>query len=67
MDIAREAISRLEHFLFVELGLQSSLSEVGIGRERLADMARKACRYGDIQGFMTLTAEDVERIYEMSL
>lgn len=67
MDIAREAIARLEHFLFVELGLQSSLGEVGIGRERLADMARKACRYGDIQGFMTLTAEDVERIYEMSL
>lgn len=67
MDIAREAISRLEHFLFDELGLQRTLTEVGISREKLAEMAHKACRYGDIRGFMTLTPADVERIYEMSL
>ena len=67
MAIAEEAIRRLEHFLFEELGLQRTLTEVGIGREKLAEMARKACRYGDIRGFVTLTPEDVERIYEMSL
>ena len=67
MDIAREAICRLENFLFEELGLQRTLTEVGIGREKLAEMARKACRYGDIRGFMTLTPADVECIYEMSL
>ena len=67
MDIAREAICRLENLLFEELGLQRTLTEVGIGREKLAEMARKACRYGDIRGFMTLTPADVECIYEMSL
>lgn len=67
MDIARESIKRLEEFLFGTLGLKSTLREVGIGREHFESMARKACRYGDIRGFKTLTPADVERIYEMCL
>lgn len=67
MDIARESIKRLEEFFFRTLGLKSTLREVGIGREHFATMARKACRYGDIRGFKTLTPADVERIYEMCL
>ncbi|MBR2368252.1 MAG: iron-containing alcohol dehydrogenase [Alistipes sp.] len=67
MDIAHEAIARLERLLFEELGLQRRLSDVGIDDTHFAEMARKACRYGDIKGFVTLTPEDVERIYRMSL
>ncbi len=67
MDIAREAIRRLEHFLFDELGLVRTLTNAGVGSDRLAEMARKACRYGDIRGFMTLTPKDVEEIYRRSL
>ena len=67
MDIARESIKRLEEFFFGTLGLKSTLREVGIGREHFESMARKACRYGDIRGFKTLTPADVERIYEMCL
>ena len=67
MDIARESIKRLSEFFFSTLGLKSSLSQLGIGREHFESMARKACRYGDIRGFKTLTPADVERIYEMCL
>ena len=67
MTIARESIKRLSDFFFKTLGLKSSFTEVGIKREDFASMARKACRYGDIKGFKTLTPEDVERIYEMCL
>lgn len=65
MEIAEESIKRLEHLFFEELGLQRTFTEVGIKREDFALMARKACRYGDIKGFKTLTPEDVEHIFEM--
>ena len=67
MAIARESIKRLADFFFNTLGLQSNFTDVGIKREDFASMARKACRYGDIKGFKTLTPEDVERIYQMCL
>jgi alcohol dehydrogenase YqhD (iron-dependent ADH family) len=67
MAIAKESIKRLSTLLFDTLGLQRSFTEVGIKREDFATMARKACRYGDIRGFKTLTPEDVVRIYEMCL
>ena len=67
MAIARDSIKRLSDFFFNTIGLKSTFTEVGIKREDFASMARKACRYGDIKGFKTLTPEDVERIYEMCL
>ena len=67
MAIAKESIKRLEHLLFTQLDLQRTFTEIGIKREDFSMMARKACRYGDIRGFKTLTPEDVERIYEMCL
>jgi len=67
MAIARESIKRLSDFFFKTLGLKSTFTEVGIKREAFKSMAQKACRYGDIRGFKTLTPEDVERIYEMCL
>ena len=67
MAIARESIKCLADFFFNTLGLQSNFTDVGIKREDFASMACKACRYGDIKGFKTLTPEDVERIYQMCL
>ena len=67
MAIAREAIKRLSDFFFNTLGLQSTFTEVGIKREDFALMAKKACRYGDIKGFKTLTERDVVNIFEMCI
>ena len=65
MAIARESIRRTEEFLFDTLGLERTFGAVGIKREDYTMMAQKACRYGDIKGFKTLTPEDVVRIFEM--
>ena len=67
MSIAREGIKRLYDFFFTTLGLKNNLSEIGIGRENFAIMAKKACGKGILKGFRNLTPEDVEKIYEMCL
>lgn len=67
MAIARESIRCTEEFLFEQLGLQRTFTDVGIKREDFALMAQKACRYGAIKGFKTLTPKDVEAIFEMCL
>ena len=67
MEIAKRSIKLTEDFLFEKLGLQRTFTEVGIKREDFAMMAKKACRYGDIKGFKTLTPADVEAIFEMCL
>ena len=67
MEIAKRSIKLTEEFLFEKLGLQRTFTEVGIKREDFAMMAKKACRYGDIKGFKTLTPSDVEAIFEMCL
>ena len=67
MEIAKLSIKLTEEFLFEKLGLQRTFTEVGIKREDFAMMAKKACRYGDIKGFKTLTPSDVEAIFEMCL
>ena len=67
MEIAKLSIKLTEEFLFEKLGLQRTFTEVGIKREDFAMMAKKACRYGDIKGFKTLTPADVEAIFEMCL
>ncbi|MBO5855689.1 MAG: iron-containing alcohol dehydrogenase [Alistipes sp.] len=67
MEIAKCSIKLTEEFLYEKLGLQRTFTEVGIKREDFAMMAKKACRYGDIKGFKTLTPADVEAIFEMCL
>ena len=67
MEVANRSIKLTEEFLFEKLGLQRTFTEVGIKREDFAMMAKKACRYGDIKGFKTLTPADVEAIFEMCL
>lgn len=67
MEIAKEGIRRLSDWFFKDLNLQSTFTEVGIKAEDFAMMAAKACRDGDITGFRTLNAKDVENIYQMCL
>ena len=67
MVIAKESIRLTAEFFFETLGLQRTFTEVGIKREDFELMAAKACRYGDIKGFKTLTKDDVVRIFEMCL
>ncbi len=64
---AKQAIVRLSKFLFKELGLQSTLTEIGIDDTNFKVMAKKACHNDVLQGFKPLTAEDVENIFKMCL
>ena len=65
MKIAKEGIQRLYDFFFKTLGLQSTLTELGINDEHFASMAYKACNGKVLKGFKTLTQDDVIKIYEM--
>lgn len=69
MAIANEAIEKVENFLFKDLGLKSTLTEVGIDDKHFALMAKKACDGvgGVIPGLIPLKPEDVEAIYRMCL
>ena len=67
MAIAKESIRLTSEFLFDKLGLQRTFTEVGIKQEDFELMAKKACRYGDIKGFKTLTVDDVINIFKMCL
>ena len=67
MDIAHEGIRRLSDFLFNTIGLQSTLSALGINADNFAVMARKACGGKVLKGFKHLEAKDIEKIFEMCL
>ncbi|MCD8207930.1 MAG: iron-containing alcohol dehydrogenase [Bacteroidales bacterium] len=67
MDIARKAIELTKKFLYETLGLESSLSALGIGRENFTIMARKACGNSVLHGFKALSQGDIERIFEACL
>lgn len=64
---AKAAIEALKNFLYNDLGLQSTLTEVGIDGQRLSEMAHRACKGKTINGYRILTPADVEEIYKMCL
>lgn len=66
-EIAKKAIAELSSFLFGTLGLDDTLTAIGIGREHFKEMAKKAVGGGTIKGFKPLTCKDVEKIFEMCL
>ncbi len=66
MDGANAAIDALSDF-FHTLGLQSTLTELGIDDSNFSVMAQKACGGGTLQGFKTLTPKDVKAIFRMCL
>ena len=65
---AEEGIRRTESF-FREIGLPSTLSEVGIGREHFREMAEKAVEVSGIatRSYYHLDAEDIVKIFESCL
>lgn len=67
MDIAKEAIRRLEKFLFADLGIADTFTKIGIEEKEFPAMAIKACKGSRVEGFTTLHPQDVEQIYQMCL
>lgn len=67
VEVAKKSIEMLKDFLFNQLGLNKTLSEINIDESKFTEMARKACRGGTINGFKTLNQADVENIYKMCL
>lgn len=65
---AEEGIRRTESF-FRKIGLPSTLSEVGIGREHFQEMAEKAVEVSGIaaRSYFHLGAEDIVKIFESCL
>lgn len=67
MSVAKQAIKCLEKFFYETLGLRSHLRELGIDDSKFKFMAEKATGGKFINGWKKLSAEDVEKIYKMSL
>lgn len=68
MSAAKETIERVKQFFFGDLGLKSSLSELGIDDTHFKDMARKARTIGSTQyGYRPLEEHDIEAILRMCL
>lgn len=67
MEGAKKAISSLSEFLFDTLGLQRTLTEIGIDETHFKAMAKNACGGDVMHGYKSLTPEDVENIYRMCL
>lgn len=65
--VAKLAIEKTSDFLFNTLGLQKTLSEIGIDDSKFDLMANKACNGSSIKGFKELKPDDVKNIYKMSL
>lgn len=67
MQDAKAAIKAVSDFCFGTLKLEPNLSSLNIDSTHFKDMAQHACMGGAITGLRNLTAEDVEKIYEMCL
>lgn len=66
-QVALKGIEKMSEF-FSSMGAPKQLSDIGItSSEKFCDMAKAACRFGNIGGIMSLAAEDVKSIYEMSM
>ncbi len=63
---AREGIFRVEAF-YKEIGLPIRLKEIGIGDDRLEEMASKVMEKGPIGQFMKLKKDDIMEIYKLAL
>lgn len=66
IEIAKKAIQKTKDF-FINLGLPTKLSEVGIDQTYFDEMAKKAVSLNLADAFIPLTAEDVKNILIMAL
>ncbi|QNM14812.1 iron-containing alcohol dehydrogenase [Fusobacterium hominis] len=70
MEAAKAGIEAVEKFLFEDLKLTKTLTELGIDKTHFTEMADKACHAKGgrvLKGYKHLTPKDVEAIYEMCL
>ncbi|WP_270750072.1 iron-containing alcohol dehydrogenase [Fusobacterium hominis] len=70
MEAAKVGIEAVEKFLFEDLKLTKTLTELGIDKTHFTEMADKACHAKGgrvLKGYKHLTPKDVEAIYEMCL
>jgi alcohol dehydrogenase YqhD (iron-dependent ADH family) len=62
---AQEGVRRLRSF-WKGIGLPSTLAEMGVGEDRLDEMAHKATERGPLGNFVKLAAADVRAILELA-
>ena len=62
MVAAREMLTRMREFLFNELRLPSTLSDVGVTNDKFRAIADNICWGGKLPGLMELTNDDVFEI-----
>ncbi|MCB2354608.1 iron-containing alcohol dehydrogenase [Clostridium estertheticum] len=70
IDGAKQTIEALRDWFFNKLKLQSKLSDLGVDDKNFHAMAVKACNEGTngmLCGLTSLTAQDLENIYRLSL
>ncbi len=68
MEVAKKSIEMLKEFLFDTLGLQSTLTEIGIDETHFIVMAKKAVELGYLSyAFVPLGEKDVVNIFKMCL
>ncbi|MBQ8885548.1 MAG: iron-containing alcohol dehydrogenase [Clostridia bacterium] len=67
LAIAKKSIQMLSDFFFKTLGLDDTLTKIGIGEENFSVMAKKACGGGTIEGFVPLNEKDIETIFKACL
>lgn len=65
-EISHKAIEETKKY-FISLGIPSTLREVGIGEERLEEMAKQATVRGSLGNFLPLDSKDVLNIYKAAL
>ena len=65
-EIALEGMRRLEAFS-KSIGMPTRLADIGIGDDRIDEMAKKAVMYGPIGKFKPLYEEDVAAILRLAL
>ncbi len=66
MEISQKAIQKTREF-FIQLGLPTKLSEVGIDQSYFEEMSQKAVSLDLENAFVPLTAKDVKNILMMAL
>lgn len=65
-EIAKLSIEKTREF-FKNIGLPSTLTDVGISEQHFEDMAKKACNDGFDNAYLPLKVDDVINIYKASL
>lgn len=67
MEVAKKSIEMVSDFLFGTLGLQRTLTEIGIDETNFEIMSKKACMNGILKGFKPLNQQDIVNIFKMCL